>query len=355
MAEPLYLRLKQCKCFENEAIRFAPITVLTGINSGGKTTVLSSLLVLKSAADAHANEVQPIWPVSVGGIRIGAWETFLRFGSDQKCEISFDDIETISLDISPGVMGYMNRPAPEMLRSRWRVCPTVHLPLCVEQDITGCSLDDPIYGLKHALLELLEYELRRKLGSLANDAPVRSTVERILGSVTGPVRIDLSRTDFPEKMKLMYLGNSIESEPTSPEQTGAGITAALPLVVHLVTAVVGEVLIIQDPESHLHPRGQSQIGREIALCASRGVQVVVETHSEHVLNGVKLGLLDLERDPSVELACYYLDNIGGKTEIIKVDIDSRGLTRRWPKGFFDQKEKDVAGIAERFGGIPRRT
>lgn len=347
MTDQLTLRLSQCKCFEGTTIKFAPITVLTGINSGGKTTIIAVLLLLKQAADAFIKDARPGWPAHIGGIRIGAFDTFLRFGSDSNCEVCFDESEAISLRIFPHTFEFLNLPIPQLLRSRWRVCSTVHLPLCVEQDVSDHSTMDSILDLKHALLELLEYELKRKPGSLANEASVRSTVERILSSVTSPIQIELTRTDLPDKLRLMYRGNSIESEPTSPEQTGAGITAALPLIVHLVAAVAGEVLVIQDPEAHLHPKGQSQIGREIARCARRGIQVIVETHSEHVFNGIKLGLLELEQDPSIEMACYYLDNAIGKVEVTQVDVNSRGLTRRWPDGFFDQAERDMMDLALR--------
>ena len=71
-----------------------------------------------------------------------------------------------------------------------------------------------------------------------------------------------------------------------PVHTGFGLTQSLPIVVAALSAGKGEILLIENPEVHLHPAGQAMMGEFMADAARAGVQVVVETHSDHVLNGV---------------------------------------------------------------------
>lgn len=342
------LLLEDFKCFENSTIAFAPITVLTGVNSGGKTSVITALLLLKHFYDASSVINERVWPRVLGGVPIGAQETYPSFGSGRDCKIRLDGSSSASLSISSEEFQFSSTKNCPILDSMWRVCSILHLPLTSEQDTGKRSLEsDTLLDNRHSLLELLALEHRRKHGSAAHSVPLRAVVEHILGSVTSPVYVDISRTDFESKLRLVYGGTSIESESSSPEQTGAGVTAALPVVIHLAASVRGEVVVLQDPEAHLHPRGQSLIGREIAKAAARGIGVVVETHSEHLVNGIKLGLLELEMDPSNDLACYYFNVTKGRSIAARVEIDSRGLTREWPQGFFDQAERDLSQLAKR--------
>lgn len=72
-----------------------------------------------------------------------------------------------------------------------------------------------------------------------------------------------------------------------PMHTGFGLTQVLPIVVAALSAAEGGVMLIENPEVHLHPAGQARIGQFLADVARAGVQVLVETHSDHVLNGIR--------------------------------------------------------------------
>jgi hypothetical protein len=72
-----------------------------------------------------------------------------------------------------------------------------------------------------------------------------------------------------------------------PVNVGFGLTQVLPLVVAGITAKENDILLIENPEVHLHPAGQAHVGAFLAEVAASGVQVIVETHSDHVLNGIR--------------------------------------------------------------------
>lgn len=340
------LEISSLKCFRSCEIALNGITVLTGTNSGGKTTILQSLLLLKYFAGnlGDASSVDE-FPQSIGGIAVGPRDSFFRFGEDELPTIRLNDgnrTDTMKLGTTDGEPG----SSQVCLDNTWRVFSTVHLPLNSEQDIGQRSLDkDSIYDHGHALMEYLRFEVKRKPGSSNPDVNLRSVVEGFVKDITVPTFVELTETQLEGKLKLSYTDTSLEAESTPPEQYGTGVTAILPLAIHIAAAIPGEVLVVQDPEAHLHPHGQSMVGRKLAACSARGIQVVVETHSEHVVNGIKLGLLDERLNPAETLSCYYISRANGETSVERVLVDERGLTRSWPRGFFDQAELDLAYLA----------
>ncbi|WP_338044553.1 AAA family ATPase [Nostoc edaphicum] len=104
------------------------------------------------------------------------------------------------------------------------------------------------------------------------------------------------------------------------------------------------LILVENPEAHLHPRGQTKMGELLALAASCGVQVVIETHSDHVLNGIRLAVHSGKLEPEdVQLHYFQRQEKQGQifTEVVSPRIDRNGRIDRWPDGFFDEWEKNL--------------
>ena len=130
-----------------------------------------------------------------------------------------------------------------------------------------------------------------------------------------------------------------------PVHSGFGLTQVLPIVVAALSANADDVLLIENPEVHLHPAGQAAMGAFLARLASAGVQVVLETHSDHVLNGirraVKRGTLCSE---SVALHFFKPrreDRDNREAQVQSPAINADGNIDSWPEGFFDQFDNDM--------------
>jgi predicted ATPase len=141
--------------------------------------------------------------------------------------------------------------------------------------------------------------------------------------------------------------SSTRSDWLRPANIGYGLSYAFPVLVALLLAKVGQIIVIDSPEAHLHPRGQSQMGRLLARIAAAGVQVIVETHSDHLLNGARLavreGLL-----PAKDIALqFFRGRIPGSpdTGVISPRVDRNGALDVWPEGFFDQAEHDLSTLS----------
>lgn len=151
----------------------------------------------------------------------------------------------------------------------------------------------------------------------------------------------------------LQLRTDITHEFRKPANVGFGLSYVFPLLVAGLTIERGQVLVIDSPEAHLHPRGQSRIGRFLAVIAASGVQVIVETHSDHVLNGIRVAVKDEVIAPA-DVTIHFFG--GGQSEPREKDrsasnatfstatIDNKGRLSAWPAGFFDQIENDLAQL-----------
>lgn len=123
-----------------------------------------------------------------------------------------------------------------------------------------------------------------------------------------------------------------------PKNVGFGITYTLPVIVAVLKSKPGDLLIIENPESHIHPRGQVWLGELFARAAESGVQIVIETHSDHIMNGIRYAAKkNLITSSNVKF--YFFDRDVNSTEHISFVrepvLHQNGKVGNWTDGFFD--------------------
>jgi predicted ATPase len=127
---------------------------------------------------------------------------------------------------------------------------------------------------------------------------------------------------------------------------GFGVTYALPVVTAALLAPSDSLLLVENPEAHLHPSGQSAVGAFLARVASDGVQVILETHSDHVINGIRRAISADYVLPASDVAIHFFRaDEGDNPSVVKIDVQPRGDLSEWPEGFFDQMDADLAALA----------
>lgn len=124
-----------------------------------------------------------------------------------------------------------------------------------------------------------------------------------------------------------------------PENVGFGITYGLPIVLSLLKAKPGDLLIIENPESHIHPRGQAELGKLMSLAAMNGVQIIVETHSDHIINGIRVAVKEKIIDKNKALIFYFEKIVRSDeqySKITNIEIDRNGELSEYPKHMLDE-------------------
>jgi len=128
-------------------------------------------------------------------------------------------------------------------------------------------------------------------------------------------------------------------------QVGFGLSQLWPILVAGLASRPGDLVIIETPEAHLHPGAQHRVAEFFVELARHGRQVIVETHSEHVVAASSLAVKRREIAPA-DLALSFFSQTKGRTRIQRIDVDLSGRRLASPEGFFDQAAQELLELLE---------
>jgi len=372
------LEITNFKAFSHVSIKLAPYTLLSGLNSSGKSTVLQALALLRQA-QMTGDDFGPLGHfrgIALNGelVELGTGRDVLHEdytatpgaepeiifslmsddGSTYVCRIGytmdgsylpvlFDEMGDSHYDLSPDVFSVFS-DGFQYLRAD-RINPAVtyqRSALPFEQDrflgargeytvdVLMTHVDDPVPDgpLRHPAAAR---------PSLSNQA------EAWLSEICPGVTLEAAAIEHTDLVRLGFQfrrpGHPV-STPRRPTNVGFGLTYVLPIITACLTAKPGSMILLENPEAHVHPQGQSAMARLTCAAAAAGAQLVVETHSDHILNGLRLavkrGLL-----PSRDVALHYFKREDEGIKIESPAIGSDGMLSQWPSGFFDEWDRSL--------------
>ena len=142
----------------------------------------------------------------------------------------------------------------------------------------------------------------------------------------------------------------IQKCPNSAKVTladmGYGLAQFLPVLVHCYYAPAGSTLILEQPDMHLHPMAQSQLADLlIEVVTERKLQILVESHSEHLLNRLQRRIAE-EKINVDKTVLYFCRNEAGISSIEKLEMDELGNIKNWPPNFFGDEMGDLFAMAK---------
>ncbi|MBF5041880.1 DUF3696 domain-containing protein [Aggregicoccus sp. 17bor-14] len=364
------LEIAGFKRFASASVEFAPLTVLSGLNGAGKTSVIHTLLMLREASLFNARSVSLNGPY---GLELGSVQDVLNLntaagsneirvtvrpgeGEEERALYIFDarDEELLHLPIKerphpvPTVLGGPARGFGYL--SAERLGPRDVLPASARpEDDLGVGVRGEYCAqvlARHGLKE--KVPVGRRHPSLTDDADafLKYQVEAWLSDIARPTEIE--SVAFPNTSVTAMRFRAPGGDWVRAPNMGFGLSYSLPVVVAgLVAPQRDALLIVENPEAHLHPAGQSRMGTFLATVAATGVQVLVETHSDHVLNGIRraIGELGLLK-PEDALVHFFDAKEDGEPRNTPLRFSASGGLNEWPKRFFDQYQVDVAVLAK---------
>lgn len=363
------LKLTNFKRFLDVEIALGPLTVLTGLNGGGKTSVLHALLL---ARQASAGRQPPDFVELNGpfGLSLGEVQDVLNLDADPDdgIGVTLRDRDDRSYAWRFGAtddrglnLRVLERPepAPEALSRLARGFTYLSAERLGPRDVLGASsvaMDDLHVGHQGeftahvlAVLDRLQVAPGRQHASTAASGGVitlRQQVEWWLSEIARPVMLDAEWVPGSSVTLIRYRTPGRPVDRARPTNMGFGVTYALPVVTAALMAPAGSLLLVENPEAHLHPSGQSAIGAFLAQVAADGVQVVIETHSDHVINGIRRSIATAQRLAATDVSIQFFSaDADDRPRVVPIAVLPHGELSEWPPGFFDQMDTDLAEIA----------
>lgn len=132
-----------------------------------------------------------------------------------------------------------------------------------------------------------------------------------------------------------------ENRLVRPYHIGAGISYIIGILILCLNSKKGETIVLENPEIHLHPKAQSELASFLCFVAQAGVQLIVETHSDHIFNGVRKSVHNKRiQNNIIEIHFFELDeNNISHNHSIKLNEDGRILNLK--EDLFDQFDNDL--------------
>lgn len=371
------LLLQNFKCFESLELPLRALTVLSGTNGGGKSSVIQALVLLSESVSTRewARNLLldgPTLPLGSAAdvlnhraarrmLAIGACASeqsvVWSFEAEQRRNLTVDlaglmvNGERIPIDgqlrwLMPIGNGSPGPVVSSLMRANWisaeRIGPRDLLPLRdPESHHAVGARGEFATGLVHWRLDS---EVQPRL-CLPGSPPtlyhqVRSRMQQFFPGFdyrVSPVK-DASAIS-------LTMRTNPSSDFQRPQNVGFGLTQLFPIVVSVLAAESGDILLVENPEVHLHPRAQQTAGVLLAQAAAAGIQVVVETHSDHVLNGVRLATKSGQVEHQNVAIHFFSSDLDTGEAILKTpSIDINGRLSEWPPGFFDQFDRALSEL-----------
>jgi predicted ATPase len=188
-----------------------------------------------------------------------------------------------------------------------------------------------------------EYQIHEKLRIGQDAYTLKEQTGKWLSQILDTSNINIKPEDKANDyiITLDFLIGEQQEQAFKPSNVGFGFSYILPIIVSGLIAKEGEILIIENPEAHLHPKAQSALTKFLAKVASTGVQVFLESHSEHVLNALRVAVVLDEYEVNHEdINVLYFTNLAENNYFEQVIIEEDGGISDWHEGFFDQRSND---------------
>lgn len=361
--------LTNFKAFQKAELPLGRFTLLSGLNSSGKSTVLQALALLRQSYESGAlvegggfllngnlvelgvgqdvrHEEWVPTRCGDGAVELSIWAS----GTSHTWAAAYEtDADLLPLVSGPGSSSEWSRLPLFGRRFQYlradRITPAVSYPrshdIAVRRGFLGSRGEHTVNYLRHHQDEPIETpELRHPQAAAQT---LLAQVEAWLWELCPGVNVEASGIDGTDSVRLSFRSGTAglsSTNPYRPTNVGFGLTYALPVVVACLISGPGSLVLMENPESHLHPRGQTAMARLACQAAATGAQIIIETHSDHVLNGARLAVKQGILPATATVLHYFRAGTHG-AEVVTPTINDGGMLSEWPDGFFDEWDRSL--------------
>lgn len=344
------------------SIKLSNMNVLSGINSVGKSTCIQSILLLRLLFENSRNGSDGISEAFLNsekyGLELGTYQkiitgnnTFFELGINEnktKIEMKSGDSLKIQADLKS-----------LLLETEINIFNSDFFYLSAERNgprdfqkvdslgVNNCGIrgENSFHILNKFSDKIVDTELIFPGTEAKADMTLKKQVEKWMNSFFNGIEFNSTLDSALRLVKLEFKQKEHDMEYVSLNNVGFGLSYVLPIILTCLNSQSDALIIIENPEAHLHPKGQSSLGKFLAQVALTNRQVIIETHSEHIINGIRLGFLEHKEAPD-KLSINFFSIRNGETDVERIPLNARMDLLKWPEDFFDQQEIDLKNIRE---------
>ncbi len=355
------VKIKNFKCFSDIEFELGNVNLLAGSNGCGKSSFIHTLLLLRQSTE-QSNKLGDLYLfgkyVDLGLAKEVIYEAaekdeiILRIENESGEYMEFSPLyeaekyilETEKSDYQISMINKFNLFSDSFeYISAERIAPKNLFSAISFDDTLGKHGENTFSFLEKQGLEI---QVNEKLCAPATEQKyLLYQVNEWLNVLFNGFKLSISTLAEADAVSLRFQEQA-ENRVSAPHRAinvGFGITYILPVLIALLKAKKDDLIIIENPEAHLHPKAQRIMGEIILRAASVGAQIVLETHSDHILNGIRLGVRKgiIEEPKQVKTFFFTRENVGHgyHVNVYAPEIDSEGNIDIWPDGFFDEWDK----------------
>lgn len=354
------LRLVNFKCFRNQDLKFRNITLLAGRNGSGKSSVSQALRCFKLLR-LNSGKLE-LKKVNLGVLR----DIYYQFNqsTNKVIEIAVDGVSyTSEYNISKSdhdEVIFAKRGNDEeltngVLGARWLLADRIG-PRSIHDDSLAKSENREIGDRGEYAVAFLDRNMDYRIEecmaiynskTASSDCSLSNQVSAWLQRIAEGASVRTQSMNDGAHVKLAVdFGQQALSATFRPENVGVGISRVLPILVMVLSSKPGDVLFIENPETDLHPRGQTVVTDLFAKAASLGIQLIVETHSDHIVNGLRLSVKNKVLDKNLLSITFFkrvTDTVTREqfADVRPLEVDGDGELSDYPTDFLDEWGKTI--------------
>lgn len=324
------LYLQGFKSFVDQLIDLNQLTVLTGLNSSGKSSVIQAIRMLENVAkgrnpllEGHGTHQE----LKNNNVRDG-FSLTATFDDFAKSSISYESEQS-------AIHNSIERFPQVLYVSADRFGPLVSIPIS-EDFYLGTKGENVLNTIDH----YANFSLSQKLIHPNSEGETfLFNIRAWLGTISPGVHFDYEIIRKASSSFSTFNGHRAMN-------VGFGLSYALPVIVALFLSTIQKdtILLIENPEAHLHPKGQTELAKLIALCAQAGAQIVIETHSDHIFDGLRVFAKN-NKGFAHKVNTYWFELDTDKNSRVETaNMDDNGRVDNWPIGMFDQFEINASEL-----------
>lgn len=368
-----HLSINNLKLHNHTDLELKGLTILTGMNGMGKSTAIQALVLLRQSfmmndLDAGLNLKGDLCDAGISGelaCQASTEHTLdinMKFDGQDNLNFSFEYPDNILDTLLPGVetnqtskailSGYSLFNENFQYLSAFRFGPQKSYDRDTSLVVTKKQISKTMGQCEYAVHFLEQYKNTNipieelaiiEDDDITPDHRLAVQVERWLRLVSPNIKIDIEPAgeDFKLKYRFRRENNTITEDITALN-TGFGITYILPILIAVLSANKDAIILIENPEAHLHPKGQSVLMELISKAVAHGIQIIIESHSDHIINGSLVAVNKKWLTPDLLSIYYFEREEHGHTALAhQLRISETGHITCPPKGFFDQIDIDL--------------